>query len=63
MALGLPAPPSARLAGTTKCRCCSAYDDAAGHHAMTCGSHSKSAWGKGHESVLQLWAELARRGG
>eukprot|EP00961_Rhodomonas_salina_P003404 47220-Rhodomonas_salina.1 len=62
MALGLPAPPSARLAGTTKCWCCSVYD-AARHHAMTCGSHSKLAWGKGHKSVLQLWAELARRGG
>eukprot|EP00961_Rhodomonas_salina_P119710 1611021-Rhodomonas_salina.5 len=62
MALGLPAPPSARLAGGVKCLCGSGYDTV-GHHAMTCSSHAKSAWNKGHKSVLKLWADLARRAG
>eukprot|EP00961_Rhodomonas_salina_P182614 2465204-Rhodomonas_salina.3 len=30
---------------------------------MRCGSHAKSVWGKGHELVLKLWADLACRAG
>lgn len=59
--LGLQPPPSRALAqAEVRCRCsCKALYDAAGHHAQTCVSHSRSAFHRGHEDVLAVWKELS----
>eukprot|EP00961_Rhodomonas_salina_P274504 3708875-Rhodomonas_salina.1 len=63
MSVGLPPPPSARLAAAGV-RCggrlkCKALYDAAGHHAQTCVCHSRSAYHRGHEDLLAIWKELS----
>eukprot|EP00961_Rhodomonas_salina_P163619 2203579-Rhodomonas_salina.1 len=63
MSVGLPAPPSVTAVAARKnCECWKAYYPAC-HHVQVCGMHCRTAWQRGHESVVQTWAELAKDAG
>eukprot|EP00961_Rhodomonas_salina_P028130 380197-Rhodomonas_salina.1 len=62
MSVGQPAPPSvAAVVARKNCGCGKAYDTV-GHHAQVCCMHGtrRTAWQRGHESVVHAWAELAK---